>query len=62
NVPDYAGPLTETILLGNLAVWAARDADTPGKKIEWNARQLEATNAPELASMVTPTYREGYKL
>lgn len=23
NFPDYAGPLTETILLGNLAVWAA---------------------------------------
>lgn len=62
NFPDYAGPLTETILLGNLAVWAARDPDTPGKKIEWNARQLEATNAPELASMVTPKYREGYKL
>jgi len=29
NFPDYAGPLTETILLGNLAVWAAPDADTP---------------------------------
>ena len=23
NFPDYSGPLTETILLGNLAVWAA---------------------------------------
>ena len=23
NFPDYAGPLTEVILLGNLAVWAA---------------------------------------
>ena len=23
NFPDYAGPLTETILLGNLAVWVA---------------------------------------
>ena len=28
NFPNYAGPLTETILLGNLAVWAG------GKKIE----------------------------
>ena len=24
NFPDYSGPLTETILLGNLAVWAAQ--------------------------------------
>ena len=24
NFPDYAGPLTETILLGNLAVWKRR--------------------------------------
>lgn len=62
NFPDYAGPLTETILLGNLAVWAAPEADTLGKKIEWDARNLKATNAPEVASIVTPEYREGYKL
>ena len=33
NFPEYAGPLTETILLGNLAVWAE------GKKIEWDAKK-----------------------
>ena len=62
NFPDYAGPLTETILLGNLAVWAAADPDTPGKKIEWDAKNLKATNAPDVANVVTPVYREGYKL
>ena len=62
NFPDYAGPLTETILLGNLAVWAAADAGSPGKKIEWDAKNLKATNAPEVDGVVTPTYREGYKL
>jgi predicted dehydrogenase len=62
NFADYAGPLTETILLGNLAVWAAADADTPGKKIEWDAKNLKPTNAPEVESVVTPAYREGYKL
>src|SRR5262249_25952242 len=41
NILDYAGPLTETVLLGNLAVWA-------GKKIEWDATNLKAKNAPEL--------------
>ena len=59
NFPDYAGPLTETILLGNLAVWAAGGT---GKKIEWDAKNLKATNAPEVEAIVHPTYREGYTL
>ncbi len=54
NFPGYGGPLTETILLGNLAVWA------DGKKIEWDAKSLQATNAPEVADIVKPKYREGY--
>lgn len=62
NFPDYAAPLTETILLGNLAVWAAPTADTPGKRIDWDAKNLKATNAPEVDSVVKTTYREGYTL
>jgi predicted dehydrogenase len=62
NFPDYAGPLTETILLGNLAVWAAPEAGSQGKKIDWDAKNLKPTNAPEVESVVTPTYRAGYKL
>jgi predicted dehydrogenase len=56
NFPDYAGPLTETILLGNLAVWA------DGKKIEWDAKKLVATNAPEVSRIVRPEYRSGYAI
>ena len=55
NFPDYSGPLTETVLLGNLAVWAA-------KKVEWDAKNLKATNAPEVASIIKREYREGYAL
>lgn len=66
NLPDYAGPLTETILLGNLAVWAAAevndDGKAVGKKVEWDAKKLAATNAPELAQIVKREYREGYTL
>jgi predicted dehydrogenase len=62
NFTHYAGPLTETILLGNLAVWAAPEAETPGKRIEWDAASMTATNAPEVAAIVTPTYRAGYTL
>jgi predicted dehydrogenase len=62
NFPDYAAPLTETVLTGNLAVWMATDADQPGKRIEWDAKSLMATNAPEVAGIIKTTYREGYKL
>jgi predicted dehydrogenase len=62
NFPDYAGPLTETILLGNLAVWAASQPGQPGKKIEWDAKNLKATNAPEVQSIVRREYREGYTI
>ena len=66
NFPDYAGPLTETVLLGNLAVWLAKDANdegvAEGKKVEWDAKKLEATNAPEVANIIKNEYREGYEL
>ncbi len=62
NFPDYAGPLTETILLGNLAVWAAPDPETLGRKIDWDAKTLQAANAPECEGLIRPTYRPGYVL
>ena len=43
-------------------MWAAPDAETLGKKIEWDAKNLVATNAPEVAPVVTPQYRAGYEL
>lgn len=58
NFQNYAGPLTETILLGNLAVYAAAGGE--GKKIEWDATKLEATNAPEVAKIVKKDYRGNY--
>jgi predicted dehydrogenase len=62
NFPDYAGGLTETILLGNLAVWAAPKEGEPGKKVEWNAKDMKPTNAPELEKIVKREYRPGYTL
>ncbi|MCR4413484.1 MAG: Gfo/Idh/MocA family oxidoreductase [Thermoguttaceae bacterium] len=70
NFPDYAGPLTETILLGNLAVWTADKAEKTadgsmvavGKKIEWDAKNLVAKNAPEVAHIIKTEYRKGYSL
>lgn len=55
NFPNYGGPLTETILLGNLAVWKVG-------RVEWDAKNLQAKDNPELDKIVQPPYREGYTL
>ena len=55
NFKDYAGPLTETILLGNLAVWC-------GERVEWDAENLKPTNKPELEQVVKREYRAGYEV
>lgn len=62
NFPGYAASLTETILLGNLAVWAAPGKEEMGKKIEWDAKTLTPTNAPEVAHIVKPELKNGYSL
>jgi predicted dehydrogenase len=72
NFPNYAAPLSETVLLGNLAVWAAAGDQDPakreaqkengveGKKIEWDAKNLTAKNAPEVAHIIKPEFHNGY--
>ncbi|MCA9205175.1 MAG: Gfo/Idh/MocA family oxidoreductase [Planctomycetales bacterium] len=56
NFPNYAAPLTETILLGNLAVWA------DGKKVEWDAKNLKCTSSDEFDHIIHPPFRDGYTL
>src|SRR5262249_54508003 len=51
----YAGLLTETILLGNVAMRA-------GKKIEWDAEKLKVTNCPEAAAWINPERRKGWAM
>jgi predicted dehydrogenase len=60
NFPNYAGPLTETILLGNLAVYVA--ATGKGEKLEWDPKELKVKNIPGLETIVQPVYRPGYSL
>jgi predicted dehydrogenase len=73
NFVDRAGPLTETILLGNLAVWAAAAGGPDGamgdwgEKVEWDAANLAVTNleslrTPRVADLVKPVYSPGYRL
>jgi hypothetical protein len=54
---DHAGPLTEFVLLGNLALRAG-----VGKRVEWNGPELRVTNRPELNALVRREYRKGWTL
>jgi predicted dehydrogenase len=60
NFPTYSGGLTETILLGNLAVWVA--AAGKGEKVEWDAKNMKSLNVAGLEPIIKPTFRAGYKL
>ena len=67
NFPEYAGKLTEVILLGNLAVWAAGEAkadDTPveSPKLEWDQANLKVKGTDAYDKMIKPAYREGYSI
>ena len=52
---DYAGQLTEANHLGNVAYRV-------GKKLEWDAANLRATNAPEADPFLKRDYRRGWVL
>ncbi|MCX5771521.1 MAG: gfo/Idh/MocA family oxidoreductase, partial [Candidatus Hydrogenedentes bacterium] len=52
---DYAGPFTEMVLLGNLAI-------RTGQRIEWDAANMNCTNLPDANKYVRREYREGWKL
>jgi hypothetical protein len=52
---DHAGPLTEFVLLGNLAVRAGA-----GQKVLWDGPGLRCTNRPELNRLVRREYRKGW--
>lgn len=53
---DYAGPLTEMVLMGNLSLFK------PGEKILWDGNEMQVTNIPELNKYVNPPYRDGWYL
>lgn len=54
NFVDHAGPLTEMVLVGNLAVRL-------GKKIDWDMKAMEARGLPEVKAHLKRTYRAGWE-
>ena len=57
---DYAGKLTEFLLLGNIAIRASGVA--PGKKLEWEGENMKIPNLPEAEKWLSYAYREGWTI
>jgi predicted dehydrogenase len=51
---DYAGPLTESVIIGNVA------AHFPGETLNFDARSLSFPGKPEANQYLTRTYRNGW--
>ncbi len=51
---DYTGPMTETVLLGNVAYRA-------GTAFEWDAKNIRPRGShPEVEALIRPPYRKGW--
>jgi hypothetical protein len=52
---EFEAPVTETILLGNVAL-------RTGKKLYWDGPGMKVTNVPPAEQYVNPAYRQGWTL
>lgn len=68
---DIAGPLTESVLMGNLAIRSydiqkkkGNDFEYPGRfiKLLWDGPNMKITNFDEANQFVKRTYRDGWSL
>jgi hypothetical protein len=53
---EFAGRLTEAMLLGNIAVRFA------GQKLDWDSAAMKFRNSPSASSLVSKSYRKGWEL
>jgi Oxidoreductase family, C-terminal alpha/beta domain/Oxidoreductase family, NAD-binding Rossmann fold len=69
---SYAGPFTESILMGNLAIrsWMMKNPKLKGwddkylgrKRLLWDAANMKVTNFDEANQFVKREYRDGYSM
>ncbi len=52
---DFAGPLTEAVLAGNVAI-------RTGARLEWDGPNMKALNAPQADAFIRRNYRKGWEL
>ena len=53
---DFSAPLTETVLLGNIAV------RFPNETLKWNTKELRFTNNQQANEFVSKKYRKGWEI
>ena len=51
----YAGPLTETVMLGTIAI------RLPGAELKWDAANMRITNSEIAQTMLNKPYRTGWE-
>lgn len=59
---DWAGPLAEAVLLGNIALRVQLRDELTRAKLLWDAPNLKVTNLEEATQFVRRAYREGWSL
>lgn len=67
---DYAGPMTETVLMGNLAIRSYMLRKETGNKVQyygrkkllWDGDNMKITNLEQANQFVTREYRKGWEM
>ncbi len=56
NFPHYSGALTETVLLGNLAIWA------DGPTVQWESKTMTTKGTKEFDNLIRPAFKPGWSV
>jgi len=59
---DWAGPLTESVLLGNVALRSALREELTRRKLLWDSAGLRFTNSEIANGFLRRAYRPGWSL
>ncbi|MBL9137241.1 MAG: Gfo/Idh/MocA family oxidoreductase [Verrucomicrobiales bacterium] len=59
---DWAGPLAETVLLGNVGLRVQLREKLTRSQLLWDSAGFQFTNVPEANAFLRRTYREGWSL
>ena len=59
---DVSGPLTEVVLLGNVALRMGKQLYEKGLKLYYDGPKMKVTNLPEANQYIHHAYREGWTL
>jgi predicted dehydrogenase len=59
---DWAGPLTEVVLLGNIALRPDLREELTGRNLLWDPKAFKFTNSEDATAFLKREYRNGWKL